>query len=273
LTSFEDIARVMEGIEAVYHLGAAFQGGGPFKDTDYFDINVRGTFNMLKAAVENDQLKQFLFASTDAIYAKYPPEGMSAPIREDDIEKRPSGWYALSKSVGEELCNGYHRTYDLPLTILRFCMVAGAGEILDFRQFYLSKLKGRTELKDLWNGEERLLLLKDASGRPYKKHIADVRDIVHGCATALDKPGAIGQTFQLGGPRPFTWDEAIPYLSQRLDIPYQEAVLQGPPTYYEFDLSKPRDRIDFDPQYDIIRMIEDALAYRNGTDIHVLPTE
>ena len=167
LTSFEDIARVMEGIEAVYHLGAAFQGGGPFKDTDYFDINVRGTFNMLKAAVENDQLKQFLFASTDAIYAKYPPEGMSAPIREDDIEKRPSGWYALSKSVGEELCNGYHRTYDLPLTILRFCMVAGAGEILDFRQFYLSKLKGRTELKDLWNGEERLLLLKDASGRPY----------------------------------------------------------------------------------------------------------
>ena len=63
------------------------------------------------------------------------------------------------------------------------------------------------------------------------------------------------------------------YLSQRLDIPYQEAVLHGPPTFYEYDLSKAKELIDFAPQYDIIRMIEDALAYREGKTIDILPTE
>lgn len=273
LTEYADVQNAIDGTDAVYHLGAAFQGGGPFVDTDYFDINLRGTFHMLKAATAHKNIKHFIFASTDALYAKYPPEGMAEPIREDALPREPSGWYALSKAAGEELCNGYWRTYHLPVTILRFAMVVGAGEILDFRQFYLSKLKDRPELKDLWRNEERLLLLKDMKGRSYKKHIADVRDIVHGCICALGKTDAIGHTIQLAGPRPFTWEEAVPYLSKRLNIPYQEAVLHGPPTYYEYDLTKAKTRIGFDPQYDIIRIIEDAIAFREGKSIDILPTE
>lgn len=273
LTQFDDVQKVTRDVDVIYHLGAAFQGGGPFTDTDYFEINLRGTFHMLKAAADLAGLKQFIFASTDALYTKYPPEGMADAIKEDALPREPQGWYALSKSVGEELCNGYWRTNHLPVTILRFSMVLGAGEILDFRQFYLSKLKDRPELKALWHGEERLLLLKDMQGRAYKKHIADVRDIVHGCICTLDKSDVAGQTIQLAGPRPFTWGEAVPYLSQRLNIPYQEAVLHGPPTFYEFDLGKARDLIGFDPQYDIIRMIEDAIAYREGKTIDVLPTQ
>ncbi len=272
LTDLQDVHEVMEGVDAVYHFGAAFQGGGPFADTDYFDINVKGTFHMLKAAVDHGRLKQFLFAGTDGIYAKYPPGGMVEPIDQDSMTCRPSGWYAISKAIGEELCNGYWHTHQFPVTVLRFCLVVGAGEILDFRQFYLGNFKDRPELKDRWTGAACLLVLKDANGRVYKKHIADVRDIVHGCAVALGKSAAIGQTFQLAGPRAFTWDEAVPYLSQRLDIPYQEVALKGPPTFYEYDLSKSRALIGFQPQYDIIRMIDDAMAYREGTDIKVLPT-
>jgi nucleoside-diphosphate-sugar epimerase len=273
LTEYEDVQKVTDGIDVIYHLGAAFQGGGPFTDNDYFEINLRGTFHMLKAATQQDNLKQFIFASTDALYAKYPPGGMDKPIREDAMPREPRGWYAISKSVGEEMCYGYWRTQSLPITILRFCMVVGAGEILNFRQFYLSKLKGLPELSALWRGEERLLLLKDMKGRSYKKHIADVRDIAHGCICVLNKTQAAGHVIQLGGPRPFTWAEAIPYLSQRLNIPYQEAIIHGAPTHYEYDLTKARDLIGFNPQYDIIRMIEDAIAYREGKTIDVLPTE
>ena len=273
LTEPDDLRRAVKGVDVVYHLGAAFQGGGPFSERDYFDINVGGTFHMLEAARSCDSLRQFVFASTDAVYAKYPPAGLEEPIREDHMPRRPQGWYALSKSMGEELCNGYHRTYDLPTTILRFCLVVGAGEILDFYQFYLSKLLERNpDLKPLWEGEERLVLLRDRRGRPYKKHIADVRDIVHGCLCALDSAGAVGETFQLAGPRPFTWDETIPYLSERLDMSCVEASPDEPPTFYEYDLAKPRQAIGFEPQYDIFRTIDDALAFRAGRDIGVLPT-
>ena len=272
LTCPEDVQSIVRDVEAIYHLGAAFQGGGPFSEADYFEINIRGTFNMLQAARAQDGLRHFFFASSDALYTKYPAGGMSEPIVEDRFPRTPAGWYPLSKSVGEELCNGYWRTYSLPVTILRFSYVAGAGEILDFRQFYLSKLKSSPELAGLWHGEERLVILKDPRGRPYKKHIADVRDIVHGCVSPLGNAKVAGETFQLAGPRAFTWDEAVPYLSERLGVPYVEAVLQGPPTFYEFDLSKARRLFGFRPQYDIIRMIDDALAFRRGEDIGILPT-
>ena len=272
LTEPEDVGRAVAGVDAVYHLGGAFQGGGPFSTGEYFEINVRGTFNMLEAARAQPALRRFVFASTDALYDKYVPGGMPAPI-DERTPRRPRGWYALSKSVGEELCDGYHRTYRLPTVVLRFSLVVGAGEIVDFRQFYLSKQReAHPELAALWQGEDRLVILKDEAGRPYKKHIADVRDIVHGCLCALEPPAAVGETFQLGGPGPFTWDEAIPYLSQRLDIPYLEARLSGAPTFYEYDISKAREKIGFQPQYDIFRMMDDALAFRAGQTIGVLPT-
>ncbi len=272
LTNESDVEKVVAGMNAVYHLGAAFQGGGPFTESQFFDINVHGTFNMLEAARRNNGLDHFFFASTDAVYEKYPPDGLEEPIREDKMPRRPSGWYSMSKAMGEELCNGYMRTYQTPITILRFCLVVGAGEILDFPPFFLSKSKGREELASLWEGEERLVNLRDRRERPYKKHIADVRDIVQGCFDALGKGCAIGQTFQLAGHSPIIWDRAIPYLSKRLDIPFLDAVIQGPPIHYEFDLSKARRLIGFEPKYDIFRMIDDALAYRKGEDIGVLPT-
>jgi nucleoside-diphosphate-sugar epimerase len=260
-------------VDAIYHLGAAFQGGGPFTTEEYFEINVRGTINVLEAARAQSGLRHLVFASTDAVYDKYVPGGMAEPIREVVTPRRPRGWYALSKSVGEELCNGYHRTYRLPVTVLRFPNVLGAGEVLRFRQFRLSALRtAQPDLAPLWQGEERLVLLRDPNGRPYKKHVADVRDVVHGCVSALGKEAAIGHTLQLGGPGPFTWDEAVPYLSERTGIPFVDATSTAIPTYYEYDLSEARERIGFAPRYDIRRMIDDALAFQRGEDIGVLPT-
>lgn len=273
LTEPADVRRAVAGVDAIYHLGAAFQGGGPFSVEDYFEINVRGTFNVLEAAREHGAIRQVIVASTDAVYEKYVPGGLAEPIREDAMRPRPRGWYALTKSLAEDLALGYSRTSKLPVTVVRFALVVGAGEILDFPQFYLSKLQQTDpSLRPLWQGEERLVVLKDAAGRPFKKHIADVRDIVAGCVAALGKPAAVGEAFQLAGPRPFTWDEAIPYLSERLSTPYVEATCGGVPTFYEFDLSKARERLGFVPQYDIFRMIDDAIAFRAGQDIGVVPT-
>ncbi len=272
LRDADDVRDAMRGVQVVYHLGAAFQGGGPFSDDDYFETNVRGTFNALQAAREQDDLRRFVFAGTDALYDKYVPGGLAEPIREDDAVRQPGGWYALSKAMGEDMCVSYHGAYGLPAVVLRFSMVLGAGEILDWPQFRLSALKGRPELAPMWDGEERLVVLRDENGRAHKKHIADVRDIVHGCLCAMGAPNAVGEVIQLGAPSAFTWDEAVPYLSEKTGIPYIEANVSGTPTYYEYDLSKARRLLGFRPQYDARRMIDDAIAFRAGDDIGVLPT-
>lgn len=273
LTEAGDVARAVAGMEVIYHLGGAFQGGGPFSTDDYFAINVRGTYLMLEAARGLPQLRQFLFASTDALYDKYPPEGMGEPIDPDRAPRRPKGWYALSKSLGEELCAGYFRSHGTPVTILRFANTFGAGEIVRFPQFFLSTLReSHPDLAPHWTGEERLVVMHDRHGRPWRKHIADVRDIVAGCLAALDQPAARGETFQLAGPAPFSWAEAVPYLAARLGLPSLEARSAGVPTYYEYDLDKARRLIGFRPRYDITRMIDDALAFDRGEAIGVLPT-
>ncbi len=271
ITSTEDLAQAIDQMEAVYHLGAAFQGGGPFTDEEYFEINVRGTFNVLEAVRAAPSIGQLLFASSDALYDKYVPGGMKEPITEQ-TPSRPSGAYALSKALGEELCNGYARSYQVPVTILRFAMVRAADEILAFPQFYLGQMKDSySELAQFWDGQEQLVVLKDALNRPFKKHIADVRDIVHGCLCALGKERALGQTYQLAGPRPFTWDEAVYRLGELVHLSVVEAAVEGIPTFYEFDLSHAQRDIGFTPSYDIVRMINDAIAYREGGTTDILP--
>lgn len=285
-----DVNRAVDGVDAVYHLGAAFQGGGPFSDTDYFEINVRGTFNMLEAARRNgDRLQHFFFASTDAIYDKYVPGGLSDPIQEDTMPAQPGSPYALSKVLGEDLCRGYMDIYGVPLTIFRFALAVAGDEILDFRQFrlrhWLDAYAGRTDetgqqvyaqLQSLAEGDsagERLLLARDETGRTYKKHIADVRDIVGGMLAGMGNRDALGQTFQLAGPGPFTWEETVPYLADGLGVDSVEARLAGTnPTYYEFDMRKTREILGYTPQYDLRTMIDDALAFRRGETAGVIAT-
>jgi len=291
LVNQADVTQIVNGVDAICHLGAAFQGGGPFTNDEYFEINVRGTFNMLEAARQAIQspaanLQHVFFASTDAIYDKYIPGGMPHPIQEDTAILAPRGPYALTKSLGEAMCQGYHRTYGLPVTVFRFALVVAGAEILDFAQFRLSHWlkvyerktgeianQVRQQLADFDDGQERLLIARDGQGRSYKKHIADVQDIVLGFTSGLGNPAVIGQTFQLAGPRPFTWEEAAPYLAEKLDLDYVDIALPDhTPTYYEFDLAKSRRLFAYQPQFDIFKMIDTALAFKQGEAGGIIPT-
>ena len=166
----------------------------------------------------------------------------------------------------------YFNADKMPTTVIRFPNTVGAGEFLKFAGFYMSNYKTRPEVAPLWDGKEKLILITDENGRSWKKHMGDVRDVVHGLVCALGKQPAFGQIIQLGGPEAFTWDKVVPHLSKRIGMPYVTVALKGTPSYYEFDLTKARTLIGFKPQYDGVRMIDDALAFSRGQDIGVLPT-
>ena len=292
ITNRADVDAAMAGVDAVCHLAAAFQGGGPFTNEQYFEINVRGTFNMLEAARQLPKpLQQFFYASTDAIYDKYVPGGMTEPIREDTMTIAPGGQYALTKYLGEELALGYHRNFGVPVTVFRFALAVAGDEILNFPQFYLSHWlksyerlttpaakKVYAQLQALKPADEAaaqrcLLIARDEHGRSYKKHIADVRDIVQGFTDGLGKAGAIGQVFQLAAPTPYTWAETIPYLADKLGVEYVDVNLADhTPTFYEFDMSKGQQRFGYQPRYDMFAMIDDAVAFRQGEATGVIPT-
>ena len=273
ITDADDTLRATDGVDAVYHMAAAYQGGGPFTEEEFFDINVKGTFNMLEAARAHDRVRHFIQASTDVQYGgKQVDQSGGELIKEDETPRNPRGWYPLSKYLAEEMCHGYYRTCSLPVTMMRFSWVRGAGEVAHAPLFFLSKMKERfPALEPLWEGEEKLILLRDHGGNSWKDHLVDVRDLVHGLVGALEKPQTFGQVFHLAGPRAFTWEEVVPYLSQALEIPYIEVSLD-PPFRYELDISKAQKAFGYEPKYDILRSIDDGLAFQRGENIGILPT-
>ena len=109
LRNLADVRCAVEGVDAVYHIAAAF--GGPFDNREYLEINGMGTINVLESIRElTPNLHRLVYASTEAIYWENPYNGrcFEEPIREDQVARYQTMPYFLTKWIGEELVMSYH---------------------------------------------------------------------------------------------------------------------------------------------------------------------
>jgi len=286
LASSSDVRAAADGQEIILHLGAAFQAGGPFTPEQYMDTNVKGTFNILEAALGlGDQLQHVIVTSTDATMFKYPPNGIEEPIAENSLPLDSTGWYGYSKILCEHLVDRYYRHDQLRATVLRFANVWGAGEILQFPSFHLStfleQFKGRTDdagkatyekLQAADDGQPRLIIARDLDGRSWKKHNIEVRDIVHAYEQILGNKNSFGRTYQIGADKPFTWEELIPYMAKKMGIPYADIELAATPNYYEYDLAAARNDFGYSPQLSVFDMVDEAIRYSEEGGGGIIPT-
>lgn len=285
LATLSDVQTAAEGAEAIFHLGAAFQAGGPFTPEQYFDINVKGTFNILEAALANSRIQHVFHTSTDGTMEKYPPEGIEEPIREDSLPLAATGWYGYTKVLTEHLVDRYVRAESLPVTVFRFANAWGAGEALNFPQFhmrtFMDQLEGSTEpagrdayelMSKAYDGDPHLIIAADKNGRPWKKHFVEVRDIIHAFENALANPATFGQTYQLASGEPFRWEVMIPYLAEQLNAPYTKVNLPITPTYYEYDLTAAKRDFNYDPPLSLVDVVDEAIAHRNKGSGAIIPT-
>lgn len=287
LASSADVSAAAEGQEVILHLGAAFQAGGPFTPEQYFDTNVKGTFNVLEAALGlGDALKHVIVTSTDATMQKYPPDGISQPITEHSLPLATTDWYGYTKVLDEHLVNRYVRHEDLPATVIRFSNVWGAGEILDFGQFHLKhfidQFESRTDdegkrvyelMSAEYEGDPHLIIACDRNGRPWKKQMIEVREIVHAYDRAVGNPNTFGNVYQLASKEPFTWDAIVPYMAEAIGAPVTRVNLPMNPTFYEYDLSAAKNDFGYDPQLSVQEMVDEALKFRAGESAEIIPTK
>jgi len=260
---------------------------GGYDDRTTYETNVHGTFNMLEAArIGCPNLTRFVFATTDACI---PHSGFIPEIIPEDAPHHVVGsMYAVSKECGEILCRAAQQRHNLPIVIVRFAFIVGAGELLDrsyFQGLHFDDYRGRCDnvtprtpeeeeavriFKALEaSQEERWFLPRTMDGIAYKKHFGDVRDVVDGLVRILEHDAAVGRSMNIMG-CPLKWEEAIPYLSKKTGIPYVEAKLPTAPMYYEYSLKTARNVLGFVPKYDTRAMIDSALAFRRGEDIGVI---
>jgi UDP-glucuronate 4-epimerase len=109
-------------IEAVFHLAARLPEKNDGADKfSFFDVNARGTLNLLEAAASN-KVKHFIYASTMSVYTE-PPQ--LVPVTESDAA-RPHSLYGVSKLSGELLCHAY--SSQMKIAILRYGGAYGTGQ-------------------------------------------------------------------------------------------------------------------------------------------------
>jgi len=303
---YEDCAKAVEGVDAIFHIGAYFpqvldvltRKRSPHEiDMACFEVNVRGTFNMLEATHKNcPRCKRFVFASSDIVYSPhiYDPADEDHPIG----ELHPKGstfppgahMYKVSKVMGEDMVTAYQRQFGLPTVRCRFAFVIGAGEILEREHmsigWWLSPMLSSLKLQPAKNEEvlQRIRILeKEAAagtkmvlpitkdGKTTTRPMADVRDIVQGLLLSLEKESAVGEAFNFAAPSPLNFGEAVPYASKVFGTPYVKLVVPEEEVRYSTNsVAKARAMIGYDPKYDIFKMIDDAAAFQRGEDVGVV---
>ncbi len=291
LREYEDVKKAVEGVDAIYHIAAAF--GGPFNNREYLAINGMGTLNILECIREfNPNIHRLVYACTEAIYWELTEKGrfFNEPITEDMVAKYHHMPYFLTKWIGEELCMTYHHQYGVPSTVFRFTTVIEPSEFLNEdglpKQFVFSPIYNRYKnykgddpaeletaetVKRLWDGQEKFILKRNRDGHPFKEHFTDVRDIVQGLVLGIEKDAAVGEEFTLGGNGVFKHQEVMPYLSERYQMDFVDVKLPQS-LYFEFDLSKIKTLLDYEPQHDLASILDAAEAMRRGEDVGIIPT-
>ena len=286
----DEVSAALEGVEAVYHLAAAF--GGPFDNVGYLGVNARGTLNLLEAVRQKGlKLHRFVYASTEAIYWRLDQRGrlFERPITEEMVSPTHQMPYFLTKWMGEELCTTYFHQYGIPTVSFRFATVFEPSEFLNEdglpRLFTMSPVlnnlrnrehpseEERCTLADLegqWDGKEKLLIQRNPDGRSFRQQWCDVRDIVQGLVLGLEKGAAAGQSFTLAG-LTIVWERDVPAMAERLGVGVAD-VRMPTPNFFEFDLSKIRRLLAYQPQHGLNSLMETALAIRRGEKTDVVPT-
>jgi UDP-glucose 4-epimerase len=147
--------RAVKDVDVVYHLainwdGSTWAGAHPL--ADLFDVNVRGSLNLLEAA-RSCGVRHFLFASSCAVYG----EAESSAVDEETVCKPETSpqhlsAYGVMKLTVEKLCLMYHHRYGLPVTSFRIEVVFSDNEsqLSALSSEYINKLlnDGNIEVVD-----------------------------------------------------------------------------------------------------------------------------
>ena len=120
----------MKGVDGVFHFAALWLLQCHEYPRSAFDVNVRGTFNVLDACVANN-VQRLVYSSSASVYG----DAVEEPMTEDHPFNNQN-FYGATKICGEAMARAYHHRYGLPYVGLRYMNVFGPRQ--DYRGAYIA---------------------------------------------------------------------------------------------------------------------------------------
>ncbi|MBW1972643.1 MAG: NAD-dependent epimerase/dehydratase family protein [Deltaproteobacteria bacterium] len=120
----------MKGIDGVFHLAALWLLQCYEYPRSAFEVNIKGTFNVLEASV-NQGVKRLVYSSSASVYG----DALSIPMNEDHPYNNKT-FYGATKIAGEHMCRAFYHRYGLNYVGLRYMNVYGPRQ--DYKGAYIA---------------------------------------------------------------------------------------------------------------------------------------
>ena len=141
-TDILDVA--MKGIDGVFHFAALWLLQCHEFPRSAFDVNVRGTFNVLEACVAN-KITRLVYSSSASVYG----DAVEEPMTEDHPFNNKN-FYGATKICGEAMARAFHYRYGLNCVGLRYMNVYGPRQ--DYRGAYIAVIMKMLDAIDRGEG-------------------------------------------------------------------------------------------------------------------------
>lgn len=124
------LASALQGADGVFHFAALWLLQCHEYPQSAFEVNVRGTFNVMDACVKAG-VKRLVYSSSASVYGDAVTEPM-----EEDHPFNNQNFYGATKIAGEAMLRAYHHRYGLDYVGLRYMNVYGPRQ--DYRGAYIA---------------------------------------------------------------------------------------------------------------------------------------
>lgn len=236
---------VTKNVDIIFHLAAQINPVKAVKKPFYdFEVNARGTLNILEAARKND-VSKLIYASTN-VYGnpKYLPTDENHPI---DLLSP----YAASKLAGEAYTIVYNNTYGLNTVRLRFSNIYGPGQTTKSESgviaIFIERILSKQPIIIFGNGEQT-------------RDFVYIDDVVEALVRAAIVSEANGEVFNIGSGNEITINRLakmiIKIINNLVGGKLKTEILYGPSRSADFhracyDISKARKILGYVPKVSI----------------------
>jgi UDP-glucose 4-epimerase len=259
------VEHAMEGVSHVIHLATC-------KETpeQIMDVAVKGMFWLLEACRASPTFEQFIMLGGDAGvgHFHYPHP---VPVTEAQPHSAYPGCYALSKVLEEVMLAQYYIQYDLNGCCLRAPWIMEKDDFkyqLSFGEDVFGAPRWRDlvgpERADEYMRRRTIPVMLDAEGKPMRRNVVHLDDLIDALLLAIDHPKARQQTFNICMDEPADYRKVGDYLSATRGYPTVELQTAYHSTW--LDNAKAKFLLGWRPRYDTERLIDEAFDHQRSDD-------
>jgi CDP-paratose 2-epimerase len=247
ITDAKKIAALVKGKDAVLHLAAQVAVTRSVIDplTD-FEVNLRGTMNVLEAARKQKHMPIVTYASTNKVYGDI--ESRPGFIKKPVMESQPLDFfspYACSKGSADSYVHDYFRIYKLPTVVFRKSCIYGIHQYGSEDQGWVAYFVRRAL------ADKPITIYGD--GRQ-TRDLLYIDDLISLYETVITNPlKSQGQIFNVGGGNDNAVDllglihKLEKILKRKIKIKFESA-RAGDQHYYVSDITKVKKVMGWNPK-------------------------